>query len=115
MGMLVNTVLTYLSISLSSLDDISADDSSFLIEIYTSVFTLSSILTPFPPENFCSEWIKSQFIRELLEWRMVDIMASWGEGLLQNVFTPQEMVHWLRKLFQDSPIRAQNIAEILRG
>jgi hypothetical protein len=46
---------------------------------------------------------------------MVDIMESWREGLLQGVFEREEMVAWLRKLFQDSDIRARNIAEILRG
>jgi len=46
---------------------------------------------------------------------MVDIMESWREGLLQGVFSKEEMVGWLRKLFQDSDTRTRNIAEIQRG
>jgi hypothetical protein len=46
---------------------------------------------------------------------MVDIMESWREGLLQGVFTRDEMVSWMKKLFQDSDVRARNIAEILHG
>jgi hypothetical protein len=95
--------------------DISADESTALVGIYTSLFTLESLFSPLEPREFCSEWLRSQYIRELLEWRMVDIMESWREELLQGVFEREEMAGWLRKLFQDSTVRARNIAEILHG
>lgn len=60
-------------------------------------------------------WLRSQYIGELLEWRMVDIMDSWRKGLFEGVFGREEMVGWLRKLFQDSQARSRNIAEILHG
>jgi hypothetical protein len=97
------------------LDDIAADESTFLIELYTSLFTLENLFAPFDAGPFCPEWLRSQYIRELLEWRMVDIMESWREGLLQGLFKKDEMVSWLRKLFQDSDARAKNISEIQRG
>lgn len=115
MGILVNNPLSYVNTSLAQIEDISADDSTVLIEIYTSLFALKSLFEPFGPELFCSDWLRSQYIRELLEWRMVDIMESWREGLLQGVFTRSEMAEWLRKLFQDSPTRGRNISEILTG
>jgi hypothetical protein len=95
--------------------DISANESTFLIGLYTSLFTLETLFTPLAPGPFCAEWLKSQYIRELLEWRMVDIMESWREGLLQGVFDKAEMVAWLKKLFEDSDVRARNITEIQRG
>jgi hypothetical protein len=108
-------VLSYVNNSLSRLEDISADESTFLIELYSTLFTLEKLFVPLDPALFCSEWLRSQYIRELLEWRMVDIMESWREGLLQGAFGREEMAAWLRKLFQDSDIRARNIAEILQG
>lgn len=97
------------------MDDISADESTFLIGLYTELFTLEDLFKPLEPGLFCPEWLRAEYIRELLEWRMVDIMESWREGFLQGVFSQEEMVGWLRKLFQDSDARARNIAEIQRG
>ena len=65
--------------------------------------------------RYCVAGLRSQYIRELLEWRMVDIMGSWREGSWQGVFGREEMAGWLRKLFQDSQARSRNIAEILHG
>lgn len=42
-------------------------------------------------------------------------MDSWRKGLFEGVFGREEMVGWLRKLFQDSQARSRNIAEILHG
>src|SRR5438552_4363180 len=109
MGELLSSVLLYLNTSLTLMDDISADESTFLIGLYTDVFTLESLFRPFEVVAFCAEWLRSQYIRELLEWRMVDIMDNWREGLLQGVFNRDEMVAWLKKLFQDSDTRARNI------
>jgi len=101
--------------SLTELGDIGADESTFLISLYTDLFGLADLFSPYDVSHFVPEWLKSQYIRELLEWRMVDIMESWRDGLLQGVFTKEEIVGWLRKLFQDSENRARNIAEIRRG
>jgi len=115
MGELLSSVLLYINTSLTAMEDISADESAFLIELYISLFTMESLFHPLEAGLFCREWLRSQYIRELLEWRMVDIMESWREGLLQGVFEPEEMVGWLKRLFQDSDIRARNIIEIQRG
>jgi hypothetical protein len=45
---------------------------------------------------------------------MVDIMENWRAGLLQGMFSHEEMIGWLKKLFQASDNRAKNIAEIER-
>jgi ZW10 C-terminal helical domain len=115
LGEILSFVLEYMNTSLTQLEDIAADESTFLITLYTSLFSLSALFDPLDPGPLCPEWLKSQYIRELLEWRMVDIMDSYREGLLQGSFTKEELVGWLRKLFQDSEIRARNITEILRG
>lgn len=113
LGELLSFVLQYINTSLNLLEDISTDESTFLIGLYTSIFGLENLFSPFEARQFCPGWLKSQYIRELLEWRMVDIMESWREGLLQ--FDKNEVVGWLKKLFQDSDIRARNISEIQRG
>ena len=98
------------------MEDISAAESTFLVGLYAKVFTVEDLFVAFnPPEFVGAEWIKAQYVREILEWRMVDIMDSWREGLLQGVFGSEEMAGWLRKLFQESDLRARNIAEILHG
>jgi protein transport protein DSL1/ZW10 len=114
-GETLSSVLSYINDSLTLMDDISADESTFLISLYTELFTLESIFESYEPGIFCPEWLRAQYIRELLEWRMVDIMESWREGFLQGVFSKEEMLGWLRKLFQDSDARARNIIEIQRG
>jgi hypothetical protein len=97
------------------MDDISANESAFLSGLYTSLSTFETFFNPLLPGPFCDQWVKSQFIRELLQWRMVDIMETWRDGLLQGVFDKAEIVAWLKKLFQESDVRAWNIAEIQRG
>ena len=97
------------------MEDVSAAESTFLVSLYTAVFGLEELFLPFEAREFVGEWIKAQYIREILEWRMLDIMDSWRESLLQGVFGPEEMAGWLRKLFQESDLRARNIAEILHG
>jgi len=111
-GETLSSVFLYLNTSLTRMDDVSATESTFLITLYTSLFTLENLFAPLGPGLFVAEWLKSQYIRELLEWRMVDIMESWREGLLQGVFSPEEMIGWLRRLFQDSDARTRNIIEI---
>jgi len=113
-GQLLSSILLYMNTSLTAMEDISAAESTFLVELYTKVFTLEDLFTPLEAPEFAGpEWIKAQYVREILEWRMVDIMDSWREGLLQGVFGPEEMAGWLRKLFQESDLRARNISEIL--
>ena len=47
---------------------------------------------------------------------MVDInIERWRECLLQGLCDKNEMVGWLKKLFQDSDIRARNVSEIQLG
>src|SRR5271155_3818167 len=104
MGELLSSVLLYLNTSLSVMEDISADESAVLIGLYTTLFTMESLFKPSEAGQFCPEWLRSQYIRELLEWRMIDIMESWREGLLQGVFEREEMAGWLRKLFQDRTV-----------
>ena len=115
LGQLLSSSLLYMNTSLSVLEDIAADESTFLIELYKKLFMLEGLFSPFEPSQVCSEWLRSQYIRELLDWRMVDIMESWKEGLLQGIFSADEMVGWIRRLFQDSDVRARNIATILNG
>jgi MFS family permease len=114
LGEILSSALLYINTSLTLLTDISADESTLLIALYSSLFSLGSIFAPFEPHQFCAEWLRSHYIRELLEWRMVDIMDSWRAGLLQGVFPPEEMIGWLKKLFQASDMRAKNIAELQR-
>jgi hypothetical protein len=114
LGELLSSVLLYINTSLTLLTDISADESMFLIALYSSLFSLGSLFAPLEPHQFCEQWLRSNYIREILEWRMVDIMESWRAGLLQGVFTPEEMIGWLKKLFQASDMRAKNIAELQR-
>jgi hypothetical protein len=115
LGEILSSVLLYINTRLNTLEDIPSDDSTLLIQLYQSLFELESLFSPYEPSRFCAEWLRSQYIRELLEWRMVDIMEAWREGLLQGSFGREEMVKWLRKLFQESDARDRNIAEILHG
>jgi hypothetical protein len=114
-GQLLSSILLYMNTSLTAMEDISAAESTYLVGLYASIFALEELFVPFQAPEFVGEWIKAQYVREILEWRMVDIMDSWREGLLQGVFGPEEMAGWLRKLFQESDVRARNISEILHG
>jgi hypothetical protein len=79
------------------------------------LFSWENLFTPFEPQQFCFEWLRSHYIQGLLDWRMVDIMENWRAGLLQGMFSHEEMIGWLKKLFQASDNRAKNIAEIERN
>lgn len=114
LGELLSSVLLYIDTSLTLLTDISADESTFLIVLYSSLFSLGGLFAPLEPHQICAEWQRSHSIRGILEWSMVDIMKRWRAGLLQDVFTSEEMIGWLKKLFQASDMRAKNIAELQR-
>ncbi|GAA99492.1 uncharacterized protein L969DRAFT_47774 [Mixia osmundae IAM 14324] len=117
MGTLINDVLLRVLSDIENLADIAAEESSRLNALCKILHTFEEIY--YNPANeqstislFVPVWFKFNFLSELLEASMVDIMFLHQEGHLVD-FSKQELVALVRALFSESPTRQKNIEAIL--
>lgn len=64
---------------------------------------------------YCPNWLKFQYLAEIMESSLVDIKYLWTEGELSLEFTADEVEGLLEALFAESQLRRQAIQEIHRG
>ncbi|KAK0942713.1 ribosome biogenesis protein ytm1 [Friedmanniomyces endolithicus] len=64
---------------------------------------------------YCPNWLKFQYLAEILESSLVDIRYLWNEGELSLEFEADEVVELIEGLFADSEMRRRAILEIRRS
>ncbi|KAK0950975.1 ribosome biogenesis protein ytm1 [Friedmanniomyces endolithicus] len=64
---------------------------------------------------YCPNWLKFQYLAEILESSLVDIRYLWNEGELSLEFEAEEVVELIEGLFADSEMRRRAILEIRRS
>ncbi|WPH01117.1 Hypothetical protein R9X50_00395200 [Acrodontium crateriforme] len=64
---------------------------------------------------YCPNWLKFQYLAEILESSLADIKYLWNEGELSLEFDAEEVVELIQALFAESDLRRRAIAEIRRG
>ncbi|KAK4951824.1 ribosome biogenesis protein ytm1 [Elasticomyces elasticus] len=64
---------------------------------------------------YCPNWLKFQYLGEILESSLADIKYLWNEGELSLEFDGEEVVELIEGLFADSDIRRRAIQEIRRS
>ncbi|GAB1733877.1 hypothetical protein NU195Hw_g4513t1 [Hortaea werneckii] len=64
---------------------------------------------------YCPNWLKFQYLAEILESSLADIKYLWHEGELSLEFEADEVCELIEGLFADSDMRRRAMAEIRRG
>ncbi|RMY50604.1 hypothetical protein D0863_14832 [Hortaea werneckii] len=64
---------------------------------------------------YCPNWLKFQYLAEILESSLADIKYLWHEGELSLEFEAEEVCELIEGLFADSDMRRRAMAEIRSG
>ncbi|KAF2090490.1 WD40 repeat-like protein [Saccharata proteae CBS 121410] len=122
LGSLLATVTNKIIVDIEDMNDISEEDSKRLRQFCDKVTTLNELFTQ---ENAAGEksdmtgvyspnWLKFQYLSEILESSLADIKYLWTEGELKLEFEANEVVDLIEALFAESDYRRRAIAEIRR-
>ncbi|KAE8144297.1 hypothetical protein BDV25DRAFT_134790 [Aspergillus avenaceus] len=123
-GSLVSTVVNKMIIEIEELGDISETQSQRLVSFCNLVSQLEDIFTPETTDDtarvpmtavYVRNWLKFQYLINILESSLADIKFLWLEGELRLEFSPDEVVDLIEALFAESEYRRKAIAEIRRS
>jgi protein transport protein DSL1/ZW10 len=64
---------------------------------------------------YCPNWLKFQYLAEIMDSSLIDIKYLWSEGELSLEFAADEVEGLIEALFAESQMRRQAIQEIRRG
>jgi protein transport protein DSL1/ZW10 len=122
-GSLISSVINKFIIDIEDFGDISEQESQQLVSFSNRI---SSVEDVFMPESagdsgsvsmvaiYVRNWLKFQYLINILESSLADIKFLWVEGELRLEFTVQEVIELIEALFAESEHRRKAIAEIRR-
>ncbi|KKZ65586.1 hypothetical protein EMCG_08575 [[Emmonsia] crescens] len=129
-GSLLSTVINKMILDIEDLSDISDAESQRLAEFCNQVSKLEDLFLPEskPGQDiaggqaevvpmtaiYVPNWLKFQYLINILESSLADIKYLWTEGELKLEFSPEEVTDLIRALFADSDHRRRAIVEIRR-
>lgn len=120
-GSLVSTVINKIIIDVEDLGDISEPQSQRLVSFCNQVSQLEDIFIPETTGGaeavpmtavYVRNWLRFQYLINILESSLADIKFLWLEGELRLEFSPDEVVDLIKALFAESDYRRKAIAEI---
>ncbi|OOF97861.1 hypothetical protein ASPCADRAFT_205131 [Aspergillus carbonarius ITEM 5010] len=123
-GSLVSTVISKIIIEIEDLGDISEPQSQRLVSFCNQVSQLEDLFIPEALEDterspmtavYVQNWLKFQYLINILESSLADIKFLWLEGELRLEFSPEEVVDLVEALFAESDYRRKAIADIRRA
>lgn len=123
-GSLLATVTGKMITEVEDLPDISEADSKELKNLIDHVQTAKNLFLQQAEDGseardmtfiYCPNWLKFQYLGELMESSLADIKYLWGEGELSLEFEAEEVVGLVEALFAESGLRRQAIQDIRRG
>ena len=129
LGSLLSTVINKIVVDVCDMSDISEPESQRLTAFCNRVAALEDLFTPERPHDGSSDaepaipltavytpnWLKFQYLSQILDSTLVDIKYLWTEGELRLEFSLDELVDLIQALFADSEHRRRAIAEIRRS
>lgn len=124
LGSLLSTATAKIITDIEDLGDIGDADSKQLKALLDRVTSLTSLFAQQDPNTgetsdmtfiYCPNWLKFQYLAEILESSLADIKFLWKEGELSLEFEPEEVVDLVEALFADSDLRRRAVGEIRRG
>ncbi|WEW61335.1 ribosome biogenesis protein ytm1 [Emydomyces testavorans] len=128
-GSLISTAVNKLILDIEDLSDISDAESRQLADFCSYLSKLEDLFIPEPrtdphaanqPESipmtamYVPNWLKFQYLINILESSLADIKYLWTEGELKLEFDAEELVDLIKALFADSDHRKRAIMEIRR-
>ncbi|EEQ88612.1 uncharacterized protein BDCG_03732 [Blastomyces dermatitidis ER-3] len=130
-GSLLSTVINKMILDIEDLSDISDPESQRLAEFCNKISKLEDLFLPESKSGqntvgeqseavpmtavYVPNWLKFQYLTNILESSLADIKYLWTEGELQLEFSPGEVIDLIRALFADSDHRRRAIADIRRS
>lgn len=122
-GSLLSSVVNKIIIEIEELGDISEPQSQRLVSFCNHVSKLEDLFTPESTPDaegvpmtavYVRNWLKFQYLVNILESSLADIKFLWQEGELRLEFSPEEVIDLIEALFAESDYRRKAIAEIRR-
>jgi centromere/kinetochore protein ZW10 len=122
-GSLLATVTSKMITEIQDLPDIGEADSKTLKELCDTASQVKDLFKQTAPDGserdmtfvYCPNWLKFQYLAEIMESSLADIKYLWGEGELSLEFEAEEVVGLIEALFAESGLRRSAIVEIRRG
>jgi centromere/kinetochore protein ZW10 len=123
-GSLLSTVINKVIIDIEDLSDISEAESQQLVSFCNKLSKLEDLFMPETAADaqsvsmaavYVRNWLKFQYLVNVLESSLADIKFLWTEGELHLEFTPEEVIDLIEALFSESDHRRRAIAEIRRA
>ena len=128
-GSLVSTVINKIIVDVEDMSDISEPESQRLTAYCNQIATLEDLFQPEKPVDsapdaeqplpltavYTPNWLKFQYLSNILESSLVDIKYLWTEGELALEFSAEELTDLIEALFADSEHRRKAIGEIRRS
>jgi len=127
-GSLVTMVIGKVIDSIEEMEDISEPESRRLTAFCQQIASLDDLFLSSPPSAeeqkhdpvpmtavYVTNWLKFQYLINILESSLVDIKYLWTEGELSLEFSADEVVDLIRALFAESAHRRSAIASIKGG
>ncbi|KAK2748302.1 hypothetical protein FQN57_000960 [Myotisia sp. PD_48] len=125
-GSLISTGINKMIIDIEDLSDISEPESQRLADFCSRVSKLEEYFLPDVDENannpaneqistiavYVPNWLKFQYLMNILESSLADIKYLWSEGELKLEFSSGELIDLIKALFADSDHRKKAISEI---
>ncbi|KAH0829669.1 hypothetical protein AYO21_10085 [Fonsecaea monophora] len=128
-GSLVTMVINKVISSIEEMDDISEPESRRLTAFCQQIASLEDLFLSTPPSAttetpeqphepvpmvavYVSNWLRFQYLINILESSLVDIKYLWTEGELSLEFSADEVVDLIKALFAESPHRRSAVAAI---
>ncbi|KAK0894122.1 ribosome biogenesis protein ytm1 [Friedmanniomyces endolithicus] len=126
LGSLLSTITSVVIAAVEDLGDIGEADSHQLRLLMDQISTAKDIFVRNNARGegdasadmtfiYCPNWLKFQYLAEILESSLVDIRYLWNEGELSLEFDAEEVVELIEGLFADSDMRRRAILEIRRS
>ena len=123
-GALLSTTISKLVVDILELEDISEAQSHRLASFTTQFTTLEDLFLATPPDGseavpmtavYVNNWLKLQYLAQILDSSLVDIRYLWTEGELGLEFEAEEVVDLVKALFAESGHRRAAIQAIRGG
>ncbi|OLL25265.1 Centromere/kinetochore protein zw10, partial [Neolecta irregularis DAH-3] len=121
LGFLVEEISSTMIQDIEMLKDISEPESKNLSSFIKKIGELEILFQTGDDSNgtaitamYSPSWFKFQWLAEILEWTMSEIMSEYRDGNLVD-FSNDELISLLRALFAESDLRRKNIEELRRS
>ncbi|KAJ9645135.1 ribosome biogenesis protein ytm1 [Coniosporium tulheliwenetii] len=123
LGSLLSTVTNKMMNDIKDMSDISEEESKRLKHFCDEIGKLNDLFMQERPDGekadmtgvYTPNWLKFQYLAEILESSLADIKWMWTEGELKLEFDADEIIELIEALFAESPYRRSAIAEIRRA